>query len=284
MATQWPTSRLEHYYSKRWSISYQQLAQLDWHIYYKNYKTSTSQEQIYIIKLMTGWLPVYHRMNKMTHTKLYCPICQNDETVGHIFQCRGRLPWRQQFFSELPKNLRKFKTPPKVHQEIIASITNLITQETPTNQIYQFTIFAGLLPLQWTTRPAEQHLTHTAITHTTNLWAKGLSSWMTQQGHTAWIVRNKQIHKDDDSPTTIHHYLNNKIRQLYALQQEVGYHDRDMFTTPIEERLKLPEKQKMAWVSNTTKTMKVSMAEYHDKQTQGQKDIRKFFTNRKQSQ
>ena len=107
---------------------------------------------------------------------------------------------------------------------------------------------------------------------------------MTQQGYNAWLVRNTQIHQDEESPNTINSYLNNKIRQLYQLQQEVGYHDRDMFSTPLEERLKLPEKQKMAWVSNTTKTMKVSMAEYHDKQTQGQKDIRQFFTNQKQLQ
>ena len=40
----------------------------------------------------------------------------------------------------------------------------------------------------------------------------------------------------------------------------------------------------MAWIDQTTKTLKVSMEEFKQKQTQGQKDIRTFFTQTKKSQ
>ena len=78
--------------------------------------------------------------------------------------------------------------------------------------------------------------------------------------------------------------LNNKIRQLYELKDSIGYHDQEIFTQPIEERMKLTENQKMRWIEQTTKTMKVSMAEFEEKQKTGQQDIRKFFSQKLNSQ
>ena len=40
----------------------------------------------------------------------------------------------------------------------------------------------------------------------------------------------------------------------------------------------------MTWIEQTARTMKVSMEEYHKKQTTGQRDIRQFFEKRKDSQ
>ena len=72
--------------------------------------------------------------------------------------------------------------------------------------------------------------------------------------------------------------LNNKIHQLYDLKHSIGYHDQNMFSQLIDEQLSLSEKQKMRWIEQTTKTMKVSMAKYENKQTTGQRDIRQFFS------
>ena len=69
--------------------------------------------------------------------------------------------------------------------------------------------------------------------------------------------------------------LDKKIWQLYDLQEEIGYHDCNMFQQPLDDRLQLSEKQKMAWIAQTTK---VSMETYQHHQTTRQQDIRKFFT------
>ena len=71
---------------------------------------------------------------------------------------------------------------------------------------------------------------------------------------------------------------------LYTLQDAIGYHDRDLFHIPMADRMALTEKQKMTWIEQTTRTMKVSMDEYQQKQTTGQRDIRQFFEKRKDSQ
>ena len=67
--------------------------------------------------------------------------------------------------------------------------------------------------------------------------------------------------------------LNNKIRQLYRLQADIGYHDRVLFHITLDERLKMTENKKMTWLEQTSKTMKVSMEDYQQKMRSGQKDI-----------
>ena len=71
------------------------------------------------------------------------------------------------------------------------------------------------------------------------------------------------------------------LNHLYKLQHAIGYHDRDIFSQPIKERLTLTEKQKMTWIEHTTRTMKVSMEDYQKKQTTGQRDIQQYFGKRK---
>ena len=80
------------------------------------------------------------------------------------------------------------------------------------------------------------------------------------------------------------HVLNDKIRHLYSLQTEIGYHDWDIFAQPLEERFQLPTHQKMTWVTNTICTIKVSMEEFAEKQTTGQRDIRQYFQKCMKSQ
>ena len=152
--------------------------------------------------------------------------------------------------------LQQKKIPQHLHDTIVSHVTRLTTQQTTNMQHHPYVIFAGLLPLSWTqsTSPTTGSQQDRS---TINNWASQFSAWMIKQGYEAWMLRNKQIHKDDDNTSTIHQYLNNKIRQLYQLQGEIGYHDRDIFSRPIEDRLNLSEKQKMTWIDQTTKTIKV---------------------------
>ena len=120
--------------------------------------------------------------------------------------------------------------------------------------------------------------------HHTNRWIKNISQWLVHQAHNLWTQRNHYIHDKTNKKSTMDHVLNDKIRQLYSLQNQIRYYDRDLFAQPLEERLHLTTHQKMTWVTNTTRTMKVSMEEFAQKQTTGQRDIRQFFQKRKKSQ
>ena len=75
--------------------------------------------------------------------------------------------------------------------------------------------------------------------------------------------------------------LSKKFRQLYSLQEEISYHDRDLFSQSLEDRHQLNQHQKMTWITNT---VKVIMTDFHSKQMAGQSDIRNFFKKRTESQ
>ena len=284
MEHQSTTYTVENYYCRQWQYSAQKLASFDWHTYSKNYDNAASNVQTYIIKVMTGWLPVYHNLNKMLTIKKLCPLCHKDETIGHIFSCEGRTAWRDQFLQQLQQFLIKIHTNPELTEQIITHITTLINGTIEKDHFKHYTIFAGLFPLKWTTHEKDHNYKMATDPQQTQKWAKQFSAWMTKTGHEVWLRRNQQIHSNDNTESTVHSFLNQKIQQLYQLQHEIGYHDRNIFQKPIDEGLALTEKQKMTWIEQTTQTMKVSMEEYHKKQTTGQRDICQFFEKSKDSQ
>ena len=71
--------------------------------------------------------------------------------------------------------------------------------------------------------------------------------------------------------------MNQKIEQLYKLQEELPLRDRAIFETPIEERMEMTDKLKTTWIAETTATVQVSIAEQKQKMSTGQTDIRQFF-------
>ena len=58
LANQWVAYQSERYYITRWNITTKQLSLYDWNTYKKNYEHSHPTIQKFIIKMMTGWLPV----------------------------------------------------------------------------------------------------------------------------------------------------------------------------------------------------------------------------------
>ena len=277
LETTLPSYEVETYYKEKWNTTLAILQLFDWQIYQKNYDKSSPKHQIFIIKMMTGWLPVYHQLNKMATTKLKCPKCNQEETIPHLFQCQSRTTWANTFMSNLKNFLNKLHTSTTFMEKAIPYFHEMINNSTDFDQFKQFTIFAGLLPIAWKIEATNNDDTEAPDVLTQQQWATKFSAWLTQQGHEVWILRNNQVHNKEEQTTTIHRTLNQKIRRLYTLQDSIGYNDRDIFATPLEDRLGLTEKQKMAWISQTTNTLKVCMAEYQDKMTTGQKDIRQFL-------
>jgi len=107
-----------------------------------------------------------------------------------------------------------------------------------------------------------------------------MSRWFTHQGHSLWLKRNEQ-NNPQDAHTTLKQRHQQKIEKLYSLKDEVPYLDKEIFETPIEERIKMPEKIQQIWIKETTKTVQASMAEHAEKMSNGQTDIRQFYTTGK---
>ena len=161
--------------------------------------------------------------------------------------------------------------------ELITDFEQLFHPKDNNQHFSSFTIFTGLLPKKWTEKCVAHHnpTTHSRRPH----WAKQFGKWLLQQGHELWMQRNNTIHDKERKHSTMDFVLNQKICHLYSLQEGISYHDRDLFSQPLADRLQLTQHQKMTWITNTTRTMKVSMAEFHSKQTTGQRDTWQFLKN-----
>jgi len=271
LETNWPSYSLENYYMNRWQITHTELQENDWSTYEKLYKKSSPQLQKFMVKLLTGWLPVYHHVNKTTMEQTMCPWCKNDETIPHMFQCTHRASWRTQFQHKLQQTLSTKNTSTEMQHLIYQHIHNLLTNPTQYSHFHHFKIFSGLLPRSWFRPPHKQNNDRT----TQNKMMK-LSKWFVNQGHELWLLRNQQVQATSDT-TPNQKRLNQKIAHLYKLQEELPIHDRVLFDTPLEERLELTEKQKITWIDETTATVRVSIAEHKQKMSTGQTDIRQFF-------
>jgi len=221
--------------------------------------------------MLTGWLPVFHQVNKMTNGKQMCPLCQNDETINHMYQCQHRQQWRNKFEHELHKQLILINTPIPLQDEISHHLHQILHDNVQYTHFSHFTLFAGLIPRQWSI----QHQNNTDLQSSLQ-WAMKISKWFTTKGYELWTTRNNQLH-NEDSPSPLHQQLNHQIDQLYQLQDEVSPTDRDIFNIPQEERYKLPEIQKKMWIEETRHTIQLSIAEQQEKMSTGQTDIRQFL-------
>ena len=279
LAKQRATYRTEQYYHIRWNQSMDQLAQLNWKVYTKNYERSLLAPKKFVIKMMTGWLPVNHQVNKMLNTPISCHLCHQEETIPHLFRCDSRAEWRSTFLQTSHEKLCSLHTPQELQHIIIQHLKELLKPTPPHTHFRHFTIFAVLLPLHWQPSDATQNLPTSF--RGPNQWSLSISKWFTQQGNNLWKLRNKQVH-DDQEETVADHLLNQKIEKLYRLQDELSHYDKNIFQQPIEEKYRLTNKQKIEWIDQTTQTVYKCIADHHKNMTHGQRDIRQYFTQKKE--
>ena len=137
-------------------------------------------------------------------------------------------------------------------------------------------------PLSWNILPARSIQDRSNSKN--NIWQNKLRSWLVHQGYELWLQRNNSLYEQHKSTTALESIFNNKICQLYRLQDDIGYHDCGLFQVPLAERLNMSVNQKMTWIEQTSQTMKVNMEEHQQKMRTGQKDISQFFQKSNEKQ
>ena len=156
-----------------------------------------------------------------------CPLCQNDDTISHLYQCQHRQTWRMTFDQALKDQLTKLKTPTSLTEVICNTFNQLLHDQARYYHFYHFTLFVGLIPSAWSV----QHK-NSASTSSTKQWALKISKWLIMQGHELWLTRNQQFN-DNDTQSTHHQQLNQQIDQLYQLQEKFSITDRNLFTLSL---------------------------------------------------
>ena len=218
-----------------------------------------------------------HQVNKTIREPRTCHFCNDDETIMHLFQCQSRQHWRKTFSDHLHQHLLQLNIPLAQVQHIESYI---ITRISPAEQHHHFSsivFFAGLLPRSWQHNISQLSKDCDIAQHDTKIWARKLSGWLTQQGFDLWERRNTQINEQNNKTSTNHTVLNDKITQLYTLQPDINYYDRNLFQMALEDRLKMTERQKRQWINITEPTIHRCIADHQQNMKHGQQDIRKYF-------
>ena len=208
----WSLHQLEDYYTNRWQITYDSLAQLDWNLYAKTYSKASTIHQNYMLKMITGWLPVQHHLNKMNSDQKKCHLCNNDETIAHLFQCPSRQQWRTHFNAQLQDQLKKYPPPLETQHHIHQFISDIFHNTTQFQHFHHFKIFAGIFPNSWSIDTS--YVTNDSNTSKITHWQIKLSLWLVHKGHELWTQRNSNLYERNKSSTTMERVLNTKISQL----------------------------------------------------------------------
>ena len=177
----WNAYNLENYYIQRWNTTSSTLQQFDWNIYTKNYERSRPSIQTYIIKMMSGWLPVFYNLNKMDNTNRKCHLFRDSETFPHLFQCLHRKIWKNQFLHHLDTHLRQTKTDPLFATQLHQHMRQLLFEPHEFDHFKHFTVFAGFLPNDWKQKaiPSTSSPINTASHQ--HRWTLKFSAWITTQ-------------------------------------------------------------------------------------------------------
>ena len=97
------------------------------------------------------------------------------------------------------------------------------------------------------------------------------------QGYILWQQRNAAVHENSKVNPTVENIVNQQVRNLYDLQQEMHPHDRQIFHLPLEELLEKKISYKKQWIEQTRITAHQCIAAHQQKMKHGQKDIRQYF-------
>ena len=115
-------------------------------------------------------------------------------------------------------------------------------------------------------------------TCTGTLWGAKWIQFQWEEAHELWKTRCKEVHGDAESYFSRRERkeLCIKVKALYQLKDKVNSVTRDLFHTPLEEKLKTNSKRLKVWIATVTPTIKKAVAEAKEKEQQKQTDIRDF--------
>jgi zinc-binding in reverse transcriptase len=83
-------------------------------------------------RLLHGHLPTRRRLHQQGQTSSnLCPLCQNEETHDHMFQCSHREEWRTGFLEQLTEHLTDQETDPTVSTELLTCTRSWLTATNP---------------------------------------------------------------------------------------------------------------------------------------------------------
>ena len=204
--------------------------------------------------------------------------------VDHLSQRPQRQMWRDEFTTALRKFLVQECTDPSLRDNIVQELkTWLQGEEHSTHLEIGWAAFhRGYIVSEWVTEQEQYYRAHghNAKTKTGIGWAAKLSTYIWARMHTLWKKRCSDIHNKDETArmSREHSEAIIRTRAIYSQKDDLLHSDRDLLDVPLEDRLRMPARNLIAWVKSTTAVIAISIADRKAEIKRGSRDIRSYFT------
>ena len=276
------------YYQEKHGWSEKTLYSIDWDAYKGARNQYKYNDIAFTTKLCCRWLATCyhkHKLNPLESDK--CIACDEVETQDHLFRCRSRSKWRDDFITGLDKMLDKYQTETSVRIAIITGLKDWLHYRPnscswdPQKDIRWEQFFTGFISAEWGYKQQEHYDQIRERKLTSVTWGMKLIQCMWQHAKKAWKLRNDLVHgKEDPNSDAAKRFradLEIKVRNLYSYSDKLYEGDRDLLSMPLEERLQAKTSVLDKWYEDTYQIMQICIRDYVNRTKEGTHDIRRFF-------
>jgi hypothetical protein len=294
----WATAEEEitDYYAKKYNWSRTTAKTIDWAAF-ETAQNGTKLDH-FIPKLCCSWLPTHYHLNKREGTPDECPLCQQSETTEHLFTCPKRRAQRKLFLIQFQGLLIDLRTDPKIQQEIITGIKQLVrktdepTQEHDNQPVSQFPaaqqqesigwihLYRGFLSKRW----QEDQERYTAFRDTDDddekkktRWNVKVIQYLWQYAHKTWIERCQLVHDKESTRESVQARTRavQLVTTMYRHQDSVNAQDRaNIFGRSLQDRLTDTSANDLTtWYDTVLPALKRAIKDYKQQSKRGQTTI-----------
>ena len=110
-------------------------------------------------------------------------------------------------------------------------------------------------------------------------WSEVIIQFVWTELHQLWKTRCEWVHRKNEQHASTQDQIKAQasVRALYQHADDIGYHDRRMFDTPLEERLKHSPRDLFAWVSSMQPAILIARCQHAQRSISNTHDNRDYF-------
>jgi exonuclease III len=261
---------------------------IDWQPFHACMQIQTSSRRRHFTKYINKLLPVGYRMHRREPSwSPKCPTCPHPrEDDNHLHSCPSRphIESSNKTLTKLRAILVQQQTHKHLQRILLSAITHMFSGSVvhfPPEQISVMgprfvtlvraqsaigwdQLFRGKFSICWgqiqdvhlRTRP---HVTKTKLQG--HLWTKKIVGVLWDDLYNKWSLRNQALHGHTPGEISEHaqRLLHLKVRALYDQQPNMLAADRDVLSTPLDERLQQPPAQIQAFLDWASPIVQISL-------------------------
>jgi hypothetical protein len=252
----------------------------------------------FVNKQCVDWLPTGQHMQRRGNLVTLCKRCGGEENRDHLLLCENQTDIHATVLTSFREFLGEIKTDPKCTNVLIKHLSAWIKQvpypEVDDTDPYDRAAAAQHM-IGWNLFSRGFVVNHWAelqesfaikYEHKTmgDAWSARVTGWWFTTVHKIWLDRNSDLYQPEDNEMTRQQEeILAQVQELYKSENDLSHHDRHIFDIPVETRIKQHWRTLKAWVDLTTVTVRTCINAYHERMRIGQRDIRDFFTIRRQA-